>query len=169
MMLAVHTDTSYLSELGGKSRAAGHFYLTNRNDEDFNNGAILTLSSIIKHVMSSASEAELAALYYGCKQAATIRVTLEEMGHPQPAPTPITTDNITAQGLTLGTMTPKASKSNNQRFHWLKCRNAQRQFKYLWQKGILNRADYASKHHPARHHQNVCPFYVFDSDQLPAQ
>ena len=29
MILAVHTDASYLSELGGKSRAAGHFYLTN--------------------------------------------------------------------------------------------------------------------------------------------
>ena len=71
-------------------------YLTNQNDEIFNNGAILTLSSIIKHVMSSASEAELAALYYGCKQAAPIRVTLEEMGHPQPAPTPVTTNNITA-------------------------------------------------------------------------
>jgi len=126
MILAVRTDASYLSELGGKSRAVGHFYLTNRNDEDFNNNAILTLSSIIKHVMSSASEAELAALYYGCKPAAPIRVTLEEMGHPQPAPTPVTTDNITVQGLTLGTMTPKASNSNDQRFNWLKCRNAQR-------------------------------------------
>jgi hypothetical protein len=67
MILAVHTDASYLSEMGGRSCAAGHFYLTNQNDEDFNNRAILTLSSIIKHVMSSASEAELAALYYGCK------------------------------------------------------------------------------------------------------
>jgi len=62
MILAVHTDASYLSELGSKSRAAGHFYLTNQNDEDFNNGAILMISSIIKHVMSSPSEAELAAL-----------------------------------------------------------------------------------------------------------
>ena len=119
--------------------------------------------------MSFASEAELAALYYGCKQAAPIRVTLKEMGHPQPAPTPVTTDNITAQGLTMGTMTPKTSKSNDQQFNWLKCRNAQRQFKYLWRKGILNRADYTSKHHPARHHQNVRKFYVFDSDQLPEQ
>jgi len=169
MILTVHTDASYLSELGGKSRAAGHFYLTNRNDEDFNNWAILTLSSIIKHVMSSASEAELAALYYGCKHAAPICIPLEEMGHPQPAPAPVTTDNITAQDLSMGAMMPKASKSNDQRFNWLKCRNAQRQFKYLWQKGILNRADYASKHHPAQHHQTVCPFYVFDSDRLPTQ
>jgi len=169
MILVVHMDASYLSKIGGKSRATGHFYLTNCNDEDFNNEAILTLSSIIKHVMSSASEAELAALYYGCKQAAPICITLEEMGHPQPAPTPVTTDNITVQGLAMGAMTPKASKSNDQWFNWLKCHNAQRQFKYLWRKGILNQADYASKHHPARHHQNVRPFYVFDCDQLPAQ
>jgi len=170
MILAVHTDASYLSEMGGKSRAAGHFYLSNVNDEDFNNGAILTLSSIIKHVMSSASEAEMAALYYGCKVAAPLRTTLEELGHYQPKPTPVTTDNITALGLTMGTMTPKASKSMDQRFHWLKCRNAQRQFTYLWRKGILNRADYASKHHHPKHHQLVRPFYVFDSiAPLPSQ
>jgi hypothetical protein len=77
MILAVHTDASYLSEQNGKSRASAHFYLTNHNDHDFNNGAILTLSSIIKHVMSSASKAALAALYYGCKLAIPICTTLK--------------------------------------------------------------------------------------------
>jgi hypothetical protein len=67
MILAVHTNASYLSEQNGKSCASAHFYLTNHDDEEFNNGAILTSSSIIKHVMSSASKAELATLYYGCK------------------------------------------------------------------------------------------------------
>ncbi len=66
MVLSVHTGVSYLSKPGGKRRVAGHFYLLNRNDKDLNNGAILTLSTIIKHVMSSASEAKLAVLYYGC-------------------------------------------------------------------------------------------------------
>jgi hypothetical protein len=66
MILALHTDALYLSKQTGKSRASNHFYLTNHDDEEFNNGAILTLSSIIKHVMSSASKAKLAALYYGC-------------------------------------------------------------------------------------------------------
>jgi hypothetical protein len=68
MVLSVHMDVSYLS----KSKPAGHFYLSNRNDKDFNNGAILTLSTIIKHVMPSASKAELAALYHGCKLAAPL-------------------------------------------------------------------------------------------------
>jgi len=53
MIRAVHTDASYLSEIRGESRAAGHFYLTNRNNEDFNNGAVLMLSFIIKHVIIS--------------------------------------------------------------------------------------------------------------------
>jgi hypothetical protein len=77
MILAVHTDASYLSEAGGKSRAAGHLYLTNQNIKNFNNGAVLTLSTIIKHVMPSMSKAELWALYYGCKMAAPLRTTLE--------------------------------------------------------------------------------------------
>jgi hypothetical protein len=169
MILAVHTDTSYLSKVGGKSCAAGHFYLTNQNNKNFNNGAVLTLSAIIKHVMSSASKAELSALYYGCKMAAHLRTTLKELGHNQANPTPITTNTITAQGLTMGTMTAKASKSMDQRFHWLKCRDAQCQFKYLWQKGILNRADHASKHHAPQHHKRVQPFYVFNCNAPPAQ
>jgi hypothetical protein len=65
-------DASYLSKPGGKSRAAGHFYLSNCNDKNFNNGTILTLSTIIKHIMSSAFKAELPALYYGCKLAAPL-------------------------------------------------------------------------------------------------
>ncbi len=47
MILAVHTNPSYLIEQEGKSRALADFYLTNNGNEEFNNGAILTLSSII--------------------------------------------------------------------------------------------------------------------------
>jgi hypothetical protein len=111
MILAVHTDASYLSEHNSKSRASAHFYLTNHDDKEFNNNAILRLSSIIKHVMSSASKAESAALYYGCTLAIPIRMTLEEMGHPQLKRTMITTNTKTLM---------------DKCFHWLKCRNAKR-------------------------------------------
>ena len=37
-----------------RSWAGGHFYLTNQDDKKFNNEAVLTISSIIKHIMSSA-------------------------------------------------------------------------------------------------------------------
>ena len=161
MLLAMHSDASYLSEPESKSRAAGHFYLGKLNDEDFDNGAILTLSKIIKHVMTSASEAETAALFYNCKAAAPLRTTLAEMGHPQ-AKTLVTTDNSTAQGLITKTMIPKAAKSYDMRFNFLKCREAQRQFDFVWRRGRLNRADYHSKRHPVKHYIEKRHNFVVD-------
>ena len=75
-----------------------------------NNGAVVTLSKIIKHVMGSASESEVAALFYNCKVAIPLRLALHEMGHQQPK-TPPVTDNKSAEGLINKTMTSKASKT----------------------------------------------------------
>jgi hypothetical protein len=113
MILAVHTNALYLSKHNAHSWASAHFYLTNKGNKEFNYGAILSLTSIIKHVISLASASELAALYYSCKIAVPVQTILDEMGHMQ-SPTPVTTENIMAQGLTIGTMTPKASKSMDQ-------------------------------------------------------
>ena len=165
MLLALHSDASYLSEPDAKSRAAGHFFLGKLNDEDFDNGAIMTLSKIIKHVMTSASEAETAALFYNCKAAAPLRVTLEEMGHPQPK-TQVTTDNSTAQGLITKSMIPKAAKSYDMRFNFLKCRQAQRQFDFVWRRGKDNRGDYHSKRHPVKHYVAKRHNYVVDMPLL---
>ena len=87
MILALDTNASYLSEPKARSRAAAYYFLTHKDRPDFNNRAIDILSTVIKHVMSSASEAETGALYYGCKRAIPYRVTLEEMRHSQPGPT----------------------------------------------------------------------------------
>ena len=159
MILAVHSDASYLSEAKARSRAGGHVYLTNTNDENFRNGAVLTVSTIIKHVMASASEAELAAMFYNSREAIPLRITLAEMGHKQP-PTTMTVDNSTAHGLTEGAMIPKRSKAMDMRFHWLRCRNAQQQIKFLWRKGTDNRADYHTKHHPPSHHRAIRSEYL---------
>jgi hypothetical protein len=81
MVLAVHSDASYLSKPKARSRAGGHFFLSNDTQIPSNNGAILNIAHIIKHVMSSATEAELAALYIMAREAVYIRIILEEMGH----------------------------------------------------------------------------------------
>ena len=113
MILALHSNGSYQSEPDAKSRAGGHFYLTNNDQKDLDNGAILTLTKIIKHVMGSAGETEVASLYYNCKNAIPLRQALEEMGHPKP-PTPTITDNSTAEGLINSSMTPKRAKTYDQ-------------------------------------------------------
>ena len=159
MILALHSDGSYLSEPNSKSRAAGHYYLTNKGTQDLNNGAILTLTKIIKHVMGSAGETEVASLYYNCKNAVVLRRALNEMGHLQPKTTVIT-DNSTAEGLINKTMTPRRAKTYDQRTNWLKCREAQKQFNIIWKSGKVNRADYHSKTHPASVYQDKRSDYV---------
>ena len=47
------------------------------------NGAVLNIAHIIKNVMSSATEAELAGLYIMAREAVYIRIILEELGHKQ--------------------------------------------------------------------------------------
>ena len=154
MKLAAHSDASYLSEPKARSRAGGHFFLSNGADIPPNNGAVLNIAHVIKHVMSSATEAELAALYIMAREAVYIRIILEEMGHPQPA-TPLQTDNAMADGVINGKVMPKRTKAMDMRFHWLRDRECQEQFRIYWRPGKLNYADYWTKHHPAKHHQNI--------------
>jgi calcineurin-like phosphoesterase family protein len=69
MILHIHSDASYLSENEAKSRAGGFFYMGNntKNDKKLTNGAILIVSKVLKHVMSSASEAEIGAVLINAK------------------------------------------------------------------------------------------------------
>jgi hypothetical protein len=62
MVLTGHSDASYLSETNARSRAGGHFFMSNDDPISTNNRAILTAFQIIKAVMSSAAEAEIGAL-----------------------------------------------------------------------------------------------------------
>ena len=154
MVLAVHSDASYLSEPKARSRAGGHFYMSNDTPNPPNNGAVLNLAQIIKAVMSSAAEAEIGALYINSREAVPQRTLLKEMGHPQPE-TPMQTDNTTALGVVNNNIQPRRTKAMDMRFHWLRDREAQKQFRFYWRPGTTNFADYWTKHHSAAHHKTM--------------
>ena len=118
MILAVHSDAGYLNEPKARSRAGGHFFLSNNSDIPPNNVAMLNIAHIIKHVMASATEAELAALYIMAREAVYMRIILEEMGHKQP-PTPMQTDNAMAEGVINKKVQQKQTKAMGMRSHWL--------------------------------------------------
>ena len=155
MTLAIHSDAGYLNEENARSRAGGHHFLSEDVPYPENNGAIYNEASIIKAVMSSASEAELGALYMNARKGVEIRNMLEEMGHPQP-PTPVQTDNSTADGIINLRVMPKRTKAMDMRFHWLRDRSVnQEQFRFYWRPGALQRGDYWTKHHSPAHHRNM--------------
>jgi hypothetical protein len=110
MILQVHSDAGYANEKRARSRAGGHFFLSNNSSSAPNNCAILTMSTIFKAVMSSAAEAELGALFLNAKETVFIRQILTKMGHPQPR-TPIQTDNTTAEAVVNNRIQPKRLKS----------------------------------------------------------
>jgi hypothetical protein len=69
MILHIHSDASYLSENEAKSRAGVFFYMgnTTKNDKKLTNGAILIVSKVLKHVMCTAAEAEIGAVFLNAK------------------------------------------------------------------------------------------------------
>ncbi|KAI2490331.1 hypothetical protein MHU86_24250 [Fragilaria crotonensis] len=138
MILHVHSDASYLSEKKARSRAGGIFFLssplpdpscapTPDSSPPPSNGAIHVHSSIMTSVLSSATEAELGALFHNGKEAAMLRTTLADMGHPQPA-TPIQTDNACASGICNDTVKQRRSKAMDMRFYWIRDRVQQGHF-----------------------------------------
>eukprot|EP00956_Cyclotella_meneghiniana_P025546 scaffold53455_cov41-Cyclotella_meneghiniana.AAC.12 len=65
MVLAIHSDGSYLSEPKPRSRAGGHYFCS--EDVPDPNGELHTEAGIIKAVMSSAAEAKLGGLFINAK------------------------------------------------------------------------------------------------------
>ena len=45
------------------------------------------------------------------------------------------------------------AKMMDMRFWWLRCRASQDQFRYYWDAGSKNWADYHTKHHPDTYHE----------------
>jgi hypothetical protein len=115
--LAVHSDANYLSEPHARSHTGSHFFLSFDEKLSRNNGAILNIAHVIKHVMFSTTEAKLATLYIMSHEAVYIRIILDEMGHKQP-PTPIQTDNTMADAVINGKVQRKRTKATDMRFHW---------------------------------------------------
>lgn len=171
MVLWIESDGSYLSASKARSRSAGYHFLSMKRKNDSipptaqdpappGNGAIHVHSQIMREVVSSAAEAELAAVFHNAREACILRTTLEEMGHPQPA-TPLQTDNSTAVGIANDTVKQKRSKAIDMRFYWIRDRVRQGHFHVYWKSGKLNKGDYFSKHHPTKHHRDMRPVYLY--------
>eukprot|EP00804_Cyclotella_cryptica_P005729 CCRYP_000072-RI/>CCRYP_000072-RI protein AED:0.42 eAED:0.42 QI:0/-1/0/1/-1/0/1/0/186 len=162
MILNVHSDASYLSVKAAKSRAAGIFFLGSipKNNTPIKlNGAIAVLCTILKFAAASAAEAELGALFLNAKEAKIMRLTLHELGHPQP-PTPIHCDNSTTIGIVNNTVKRQKSRSMEMRYFWLLENHVNRLFDFQYHPGLENLADYPSKAHPGGHHLSLRPLYV---------
>ena len=119
MILAAHSDANYLSEPKARIRAGGHFVLSSNTTNPANNGDNINIVHIIKHVMTSATEADLVGLYSMVREAVNIRIILEELGQTQP-PTPLQTGNSMSDAVINYKIKPMQTKAMNMRLQWLR-------------------------------------------------
>ena len=151
MVLSAHSDAAYLNVTKDRSRAGAHIMLSKKVPAPTYNGPVLTVAQIIKNVMSSAAEAELAGLFICAKAMAPLRQSLTEMGWPQHK-SPIQCENSKFVGVSNATIIPRKTKSMDMQFHWLRCRDSHNQFRYFWDPGALNLGDYSTNNHPPIYH-----------------
>ena len=134
-------------------------------DGDFStaplNGAIDAISVIIPAVVSSAAEAELAALYLNAQTDVATRNTIADLGYPQ-VKTPLLSDNTTATGVANKTVHQKRSKAMDMRWYWLQDRVQLHEFLPIWGPGADNTADYFTKAHTASYYIEHRQRYVSD-------
>jgi hypothetical protein len=159
MIYRFYSDASYLSEPKARSRAASIHYLTNSGADPLINGVILVLSQTLDVVVSSSCEAEYGTLYTNGRAGIQIRNTLADLGFPQDA-TIGEADNRIAVNLVNDDAKQRRAKAIDMRYHWMRDRVRQKQFKIIWRPGTDNLADFPSKIHPTPHFLAVRPFYV---------
>ena len=84
MVLAGHSDATYLNVRKARIRAGAHIIISEDTPVPISNGPVLTVAQIIKFVMSSAAEAKIDGLFICAKAMVPLRNTLIGMGWPQP-------------------------------------------------------------------------------------
>ena len=103
-----------------KSRVSGFYYLSNATapkqlPSPFINGSIHIEYIALRHMVSSAAEAETAALFHNARTALEIKHILTAVDHPQPS-LPLKTDNSTAVGFIYNFVHQRRSKSWDMRY-----------------------------------------------------
>ena len=164
MILHCDSDAAYLVSPNAKSRYAGYFYLGNKSSSSSTtkpNGAVLVDCKTFRSILASAAECETGGVFFNGQTAVVLRVALTTLGHPQP-PTPIKTDNSTANSFVHSNIKQRKSKTWDLRWHWLRDKEGQLQLKVYWDKGENNDGDYWTKHHAPSHHRHIRSRYVMN-------
>ena len=108
----------------------------------------------------------MGALFLNTREAKILRITLQELGHPQ-SPTPIHVDNTTVTGIANNTIKRQRSRSMEMRYFRLLDGEAQKYFAFHHHPGQENLGDYHTKSFTAKDAQHARPFYVHEN--IPPQ
>ena len=165
MILHVDSDAAYLVQDAAQSRNTGYYILSSHPPpvpqipRKAPNAPILIECKTLGNIVVSAAEAETGGLFHNAQTILHVRVLLEALRHIQP-PTPLKTDNSTANAFFHKSLRQRKLKSWDMKYHWLRDKELQNFIRVFWDKGIHNDADYFTKHHSTVHHQTIRNRYI---------
>ena len=154
MVYHCSSDVSYLSVTKARSRAGGHSFFGMHNAPTFLNGPVAPFSKVLDVVVSSAAEGEYGAAYLCARDAVYMRAVAKAIGYPQTHPTILLCDNTTTVGLANDTVKIAKTKAVDMRYHWLRDRVRQGQFRVQWVAKERNIADFFTKALPTDAHEH---------------
>ena len=105
----IDSDVAYFVAPKAKSRIGGHVYLSDNFNQSKKypspkiNAPIHIKCRLLKHVVSSAAESGISAIFHNCIIAISLRIMLEALGHQQII-IPLKTDNSTAEAFSNSTL-----------------------------------------------------------------
>ena len=133
MVLHIENDAAYLLAPQAKSRITVFYHLSVAPSATIPpplNGSVLVECKTLRHVVTSAAEAEVAGLFYNAQTILPIRRILYVLDHSQ-LPTLLKTDNSTANGFVHINIHQKRSKLWDMRYYWLRDKILQNNFIFL--------------------------------------
>ncbi len=164
--LNIHSDALYLTEPNGRSRACRHFFMGSLPEDGTLiklNEAFRTLCGIMQFVVASAAEAELGALFLNCQEGMIFRLTLEDLGHPQPK-NPRTLQQCNRHQNQNNTIKWLRLRAMDMKCFWVGDKVSQDVYSLKWHPGQENLADYQGKHHTGAHHMAVWSYYLHENN-----
>ena len=127
MILHIHSDTSFLSEPGAKSRAGVYYYLStlaaDTNKAPIKqpplNGPVHVKCTTTRNVLASAMEAEPGAIFVNYQRGAATCMALIDMSRTQP-PTPAVTDSAKRDVFVNDNIRQRLSIAIDIIFYWVR-------------------------------------------------
>ena len=117
MIIWDENNAAYLIASKSRSRKRAFIFMGNKHqNSQIKNGLIMVITSLLKIVVASLSEVEVASLYHEAQKIVPLWVPAEGLGHKQPT-TPQQTENKTASGIMNGIIKQRRSKVIDTRFY----------------------------------------------------
>jgi hypothetical protein len=157
MILAIHSDASYLSETELRSRAGSIAFLSSTGLSPKLNRAIHVHFSIMKMVLASAAKALVPFSSMHKRRAVYARSYLISATTNQPQPSKLTMHVPMASWILLSSNADQRSMH----FYWLRDRIRQLKSQVYWEPGTNDIADYFTKHHQAKVHEQIRHQYFY--------